>query len=119
MPEKQEDNNLLQQQDLFSRIAPRYDLVNHLVTGWQDNRWRRFAVKQLKLPPSALLLDIGSGNGQIVREVGRQHPGCICVAADLTMAMMDAGRGRIFPIKAIGLQPMPVIYRLKWKLLMV
>ena len=60
MTEYQKDNNLLQQQELFSRIASRYDLVNHLMTGWQDRRWRRFAVKQLNLSPSSLVLDIGS-----------------------------------------------------------
>jgi demethylmenaquinone methyltransferase/2-methoxy-6-polyprenyl-1,4-benzoquinol methylase len=100
MPEQQEDNKLLQQQALFSRIASRYDLVNHLITGWQDNRWRRFVVKKLGLPPSAWLLDIGSGNGQIVQEVSRQYPDCMCVAADLTLAMMAVGQGKIFPCQA-------------------
>jgi len=100
MAEHQEDTKLLQQQALFSRIASRYDLVNHLITGWQDNRWRRFAVKKLELPPSAKLLDIGSGNGQIVQEVGRQYPDCMCVAADLTLAMMAVGQGNNFPVQA-------------------
>ncbi|MCK5794983.1 MAG: ubiquinone/menaquinone biosynthesis methyltransferase [Anaerolineales bacterium] len=99
MTEQQEDNKLLQQQDLFSRIAARYDLVNHLMTGWQDNRWRRFAVKKLGLPQSASLLDIGSGNGQIVLEAGRQYPDCICVAADLTLAMLAVGQRKKFPIQ--------------------
>jgi demethylmenaquinone methyltransferase/2-methoxy-6-polyprenyl-1,4-benzoquinol methylase len=97
---KQEADHLLQQQDLFSRIASRYDFVNHLMTGWQDNRWRRFAVKQLELPPSALLLDLGSGNGQIVHEVGRQFPDCTCIAADLTLEMMRFGQKKKLPIQA-------------------
>lgn len=99
MAEFQEDNNLLQQKELFSRIASRYDLVNHLMTGWQDNRWRRFAVKRLELPPSGRLLDIGSGNGQIVKEIGRKHPDYTCVAADLTLAMMAVGQRNKFPIQ--------------------
>lgn len=99
MPEPGKEKKLLQQQDLFSRIASRYDLVNHLMTGWQDNRWRRIAVKQLKLPPASRLLDIGSGNGQIVREAGRQYPDCTCVAADLTLAMITVGQRNEFPIQ--------------------
>lgn len=83
-----------QQQSLFSRIARDYDLVNHLMTGWQDNRWRRWAVKQLQLPDRALVLDIGSGNGQIVQEINRQHSDCTCIAADLTLEMMVIGRER-------------------------
>lgn len=86
------ENKLDQQRDLFTRIARQYDLINHLMTGWQDNRWRREAVKQLQLPPAGTLLDIGSGNGQIVQEAVRQYPDCQCVAADITQAMMTIGQ---------------------------
>jgi len=92
MPEAFIDNKLDQQRDLFTRIAQQYDLINHLMTGWQDKRWRRTAVKQLQLPPSGRLLDIGSGNGQIIQEAARQYPDCQCVAADLTPAMMIIGQ---------------------------
>ena len=84
--------SLEEQKDLFTKIARQYDLINHLMTGWQDKQWRKAAVKQLQLPPSATLLDIGSGNGQIIQEVARQYPTCQCVAADLTQAMMIIGQ---------------------------
>ena len=90
----QENDKLIQQQALFSRIASRYDLVNHIMTGWQDNRWRRFAVKKLQLPANPKVLDIGSGNGQIVNEIYRQFPDASCVAADLTLEMMKIGKSR-------------------------
>ena len=100
MIEEQEGDFLSQQKNLFSRIARQYDLVNHIMTGWQDNRWRKFTVGQLKIPPSALVLDIGSGNGQLIKEISRQYPGCQSVAADLTLAMMEIGRERIPPTLA-------------------
>lgn len=100
MIEEQEGDFLSQQKNLFSRIARQYDLVNHIMTGWQDNRWRKFTVGQLKIPPSALVLDIGSGNGQLIEEISRQYPGCQSVAADLTLAMMEIGRERIPPALA-------------------
>ncbi len=100
MLEGKEGDFLIQQKNLFSRIARQYDLVNHIITGWQDNRWRKFAVGQLKIPPSALVLDIGSGNGQLIEEISRQYPGCQSVAADLTLAMMEIGRERIPPALA-------------------
>jgi demethylmenaquinone methyltransferase/2-methoxy-6-polyprenyl-1,4-benzoquinol methylase len=94
MPEPRDPDLLVQQQELFTRIARRYDLVNHLMTGWLDNRWRRIAVKHLQLPSTGLVLDAGSGNGQLAREVLRQHPQCQPVAADLTQAMLEVGRLR-------------------------
>ena len=100
MPEGFKENKLDQQRDLFTRIARQYDTINHLMTGWQDIRWRRAAVKKLQLPPSGTLLDIGSGNGQIIQEAARQYPGCRCVAADLTQAMMIIGRQRTKEVNA-------------------
>ncbi|MFV1949599.1 MAG: ubiquinone/menaquinone biosynthesis methyltransferase [Anaerolineales bacterium] len=92
MPDPRDPDFLNQQQELFTRITRRYDLVNHIMTGWQDNRWRRFAIKQLQLPPAAQLLDIGSGNGQLAQEALRLHPDCRPVAADLTQSMLEVGR---------------------------
>ena len=89
------------QQELFTRIADRYDLINHLMTGWQDIRWRRYAVGKLGLTRSARLLDVGSGNGQIVQEVFRQYPDCQPVAADLTQAMITIGKQRTEGIPAL------------------
>ena len=87
-----EGKSLDQQKDLFTKIARQYDVINHLMTGWQDTHWRKAAVKQLQLPPSGILLDIGSGNGQLIPEVARQYPDCQCIAADLTEAMMLIGQ---------------------------
>ena len=92
MAEGSAETKLEQQRDLFTKIAHQYDLINHLMTGWQDIRWRRAAVQELRLPDSGTLLDIGSGNGQIILEAARQYPGFRPFAADLTQAMMTIGR---------------------------
>lgn len=100
MPDLSRQRSLDQQQDLFTRIASRYDLINHLMTGWQDIRWRREAVGRLGLGQGSLLLDIGSGSGQIILEAARQVAGCRPVAADLTEAMMAIGQKRTSRIQA-------------------
>jgi demethylmenaquinone methyltransferase/2-methoxy-6-polyprenyl-1,4-benzoquinol methylase len=94
MADTAEADFLDRQQQLFARIAGNYDLINHLMTGWQDRRWRRYAVSKLRLSHSARLLDIGSGNGQVVQEAYRQYPDCRPVAADLTREMMMVGKMR-------------------------
>ena len=77
---------------MFTRIAQRYDLMNHLMSGWQDNSWRRYAVKQAALPNSGRLLDIGTGTGMLALEASRQYPSSQIIAADLTLPMMEIGR---------------------------
>ena len=48
-------------QDMFGRIARRYDLMNRLMTFGQDRRWRRFVIQQAQLPVGGHLLDIATG----------------------------------------------------------
>lgn len=100
MVEVSREKELDQQQDLFTKIADRYDLINHLMTGRQDVRWRRIAVRQLQLKPGSMLLDVGSGNGQLVEEAARQYPSSRIIAADLTQAMMVIGREQTVQIQA-------------------
>lgn len=77
---------------MFQRIAPRYDLMNRLMTGGQDVRWRKMVVRLAALPPRGRLLDLGAGTGDLAREASRQYPGSEITAADFTVNMMRAGR---------------------------
>jgi demethylmenaquinone methyltransferase / 2-methoxy-6-polyprenyl-1,4-benzoquinol methylase len=81
-------------QDMFGRIAARYDLMNRLMTFGQDQRWRHFVVQQARLKPGGWLLDIATGTGDIALEVRHQVPGVHVVAADLTLPMMRVGQRR-------------------------
>ena len=92
MPDRSDSDLLRQQQTMFTRIAQRYDLMNHLMSGWQDISWRRYTVKQAALPNSGRLLDIGTGTGMLALEASRQYPSIQIIAADLTLPMMEIGR---------------------------
>jgi demethylmenaquinone methyltransferase / 2-methoxy-6-polyprenyl-1,4-benzoquinol methylase len=81
-------------QEMFTQIAPRYDLMNRLMTGGQDVGWRREAIARARLTPGARLLDLGAGTGDLAREACRQQPAAKVVAADLTLAMMQHGEPR-------------------------
>jgi demethylmenaquinone methyltransferase/2-methoxy-6-polyprenyl-1,4-benzoquinol methylase len=77
---------------VFSRIAKRYNLMNRLMTAGQDIRWRRETIRRAKLTPSAYLLDLGTGTGDLTREALRQQPTIRVVAADFNLEMMHAGQ---------------------------
>lgn len=83
-------------QAMFGRIAPRYDLMNRLMTLNQDQRWRRYVIHLAQLPLEGRLLDIGSGTGDLVHQARKEHPGADLVAADFTLPMINVGRMR-FP----------------------
>ena len=79
-------------QGMFARIAGRYDLMNRVMTGGQDLRWRRYVIEQAQLPPQGRLLDIATGTGDIALEGLKQQPGVEAVGGDFTVEMMQAGK---------------------------
>lgn len=80
---------------MFARIAHRYDLMNRVMTAGQDKRWRRLLIEQAQLPPNGKLLDIATGTGDIAFEAWRQQPILSqVVGADFTLPMMQVGRQR-------------------------
>ena len=77
---------------MFSAIAPRYDLMNRLMTLGRDEAWRRLVARELRIPPDGLVLDVAAGTGDITRQVALLYPRSRAVALDFCMDMMLAGR---------------------------
>jgi demethylmenaquinone methyltransferase/2-methoxy-6-polyprenyl-1,4-benzoquinol methylase len=73
---------------MFDAIAPRYDLVNRLMTFGFDQAWRRDTVAALGLPEGSLLLDVACGTGDLSRLAQRR--GFRVVGADLSAGMLRA-----------------------------
>jgi demethylmenaquinone methyltransferase/2-methoxy-6-polyprenyl-1,4-benzoquinol methylase len=76
--------------EMFDAIAPRYDLVNRIMTFRLDTRWRRKAVRKLDLPSGSLVLDVASGTGDLCRDLMRA--GLRPVSVDLSFGMLAADR---------------------------
>ena len=73
---------------MFDAIAPRYDLVNRLMTFGLDQSWRRTTVTALGLGTGSLILDLACGTGDLTRiAVGR---GYRVIGADLSRGMLAA-----------------------------
>ena len=79
-------------QNMFSRIAGRYDLMNRLMTAGQDIRWRKQVIRRAQLKNDSCLLDIGTGTGDLAREALAQYPQSTVIAADFTLEMMRVGQ---------------------------
>jgi demethylmenaquinone methyltransferase/2-methoxy-6-polyprenyl-1,4-benzoquinol methylase len=102
---------------MFARIAPRYDVMNRLMTAGQDKRWRKLLIQQANLPPHGYMLDIATGTGDIAFEALQQHPDLEqVVGADFTLPMMQVGQdrwaGQNQDVKQTGRQPLKD--RLAW-----
>ncbi len=79
-------------QTMFTKIAKRYDLMNRLMTGGQDIRWRKQVIKLARMNNNASLLDLGTGTGDLAREALTQFPQAKITATDFTHEMMRVGK---------------------------
>ncbi len=79
---------------MFGEIAPRYDLMNRLMTGGRDMAWRRMVIREAQLPRGGRLLDIATGTGDIALEAWRQNDDLCVVGADFSLDMMRLGRAK-------------------------
>jgi len=83
-------------QNMFDTIAPRYDLLNRLLSLGIDRRWRRFAVRQLEIREGARFLDIATGTGDVALEIASQSPASVeIVGEDFTQGMLVLGREKV------------------------
>jgi demethylmenaquinone methyltransferase/2-methoxy-6-polyprenyl-1,4-benzoquinol methylase len=85
-------------QEMFGRIARRYDLMNQLMTLGRDRAWRRYTVSQIlsALPSSGTegvdrgrILDVATGTGDLGFEALRQRPAARVVGLDFVPQMLS------------------------------
>jgi len=82
--------------DMFASIAPRYDLLNSVLSFNLHRYWRRFAVAKCELSPGDSALDVGTGTGDLAIELARTvgERGCV-VGLDFCGPMLDLAARKI------------------------
>lgn len=96
---------------MFSDIAPRYDMLNHVLAMNVDRGWRKTAIRALDIPrmPGGLYLDLCAGTLDIAASIARQRGfGGRVIGADFAEPMLRAGLrkagGAVHPVAADAVQ---------------
>jgi demethylmenaquinone methyltransferase/2-methoxy-6-polyprenyl-1,4-benzoquinol methylase len=81
---------------VFSSVAPRYDLMNDVLSGGLHRLWKAFTIRQAAVRPGMRVLDVAAGTGDLarafVREAGSDG---LVVLTDVNERMLTAGRDRL------------------------
>jgi len=85
--------------DMFAGVAPRYDLLNHLLSGWLDSVWRRRAARELTEADLRHVLDLCCGTGDQATTLA--HRGARVTAADFCLPMLTRAQEK-FARKRLG-----------------
>jgi SAM-dependent methyltransferase len=78
--------------EMFGRVAPRYDLLNSILSLQLHHLWRRTVVRMLRLAPDSRVLDLCTGTGDLAIELARVlGPAGEVVALDFCEPMLQHG----------------------------
>ncbi|BBO76704.1 ubiquinone/menaquinone biosynthesis C-methyltransferase UbiE [Desulfosarcina widdelii] len=83
-------------QEMFDAIAPRYDLLNRLLSLRQDVGWRKKMVAAMTVPEDGRVLDVACGTGDVMVEIRRQKgPQVKVTGIDFSPGMLGLARKKI------------------------
>ena len=74
---------------MFGRIARRYDLANHLLSGGADFFWRRRAAQIVQTWRPRRVLDLATGSGDLALTIQRRVPEATITATDFSPEMLS------------------------------
>ena len=70
---------------MFAEISPRYDLLNHLLSGCTDLAWRRKTVRELELQPGSRVLDICTGTADLALQIAAD----VCIYTNSNIEVLE------------------------------
>ena len=91
---------------MFDRIAPRYDLLNGVLSAGLDKRWRNRAVDELALARGARVIDLCTGTADQAIATVRRVSGASVLGVDFSGAMLRIGLDKV---RAAGLQSVRLV----------
>ena len=82
---------------MFDAIAPRYDLLNHLLSAGIDKRWRARAIRSLQLTGRETLVDVATGTADVALEARRAGSAGAArvLGVDFAGAMLSLARRKV------------------------
>lgn len=87
-----DDEKRARVQSMFDRIAPRYDVLNRVISGGMDQRWRRRALALAGVGPGDRVLDLACGTGDLCEQT--RALGADPIGTDFARQMLMSGRAR-------------------------
>ena len=82
-------------QNVFSSVAPSYDIMNDLMSLGMHRLWKKRFVETVNLKENEIILDVGSGSGDIASEILKENLPTSLYLLDLNAEMLSEGRKRL------------------------
>jgi len=83
-----------QVEQMFDHIAPKYDLLNNMLSFGIDKIWRRKLIEQLKDINPSVILDVATGTADVAIELVKLNPQKI-IGVDISAEMLEIGKKKV------------------------
>lgn len=80
---------------MFNQIAPKYDLLNHLLSWGIDKRWRKKTIDKLIDSGALSILDVATGTGDLAIAAAKRNSKFKITGVDISAGMLEAGRVKV------------------------
>lgn len=81
--------------DMFDRISPSYDRLNHLLSINIDKVWRRKTAEMVAKNHPKTILDLATGTADLAICLAKHNPQAHIIGVDFSEKMLDAGKAKI------------------------
>jgi len=81
-------------QKFFDGLAPKYDVLNEVLSLGQHQRIKKKFIKRLEIQPKSKILDLCTGSGDIALFIAKQYPDCEVIGTDVSEKMLDIAQKR-------------------------
>lgn len=89
--------------EVFRSVAPKYDLMNDLMSFGLHRLWKRFTIEQAQVRSGQIVLDVASGTGDLAKAFAPLvGPSGKVIMTDINEAMLSVGRDRLIDQGIIG-----------------
>ncbi|MCX8084469.1 MAG: bifunctional demethylmenaquinone methyltransferase/2-methoxy-6-polyprenyl-1,4-benzoquinol methylase UbiE [Calditerrivibrio sp.] len=82
-------------QKMFDNIAPKYDLLNRLLSFRRDVYWRKKAISLLNIKDDMLILDLACGTGDMTVELKKKYKSIKVIGTDFSKNMLDLAKSKV------------------------
>ena len=83
-----------QVRQMFDSISARYDIINRIISGGLDLKWRKNVVKVVKHKRPKRILDVATGTGDLAIALGKNLASEI-IGIDISEQMLEIGKKRL------------------------
>ncbi|WP_020616682.1 demethylmenaquinone methyltransferase [Paenibacillus daejeonensis] len=80
---------------VFESIAPKYDMMNDLISFGRHKAWRKFTMRKMAMKPGDTAIDLCCGTCDWTIDIAHTSKKGGIVGLDFSQAMLDVGKGKV------------------------